>query len=46
MQALGAYGVIGISREKQEFLRHIQPAIKSLIEVASIAEDLNFLAES
>jgi len=37
--------VIGILREKQEFLRHIQPAIKSLIEVASIAEDFNFLAE-
>jgi N-acetylmuramate 1-kinase len=45
MQALGAYGVIGILREKQEFLRHIEPAIKSLIEVASIAEDFNFLAE-
>ena len=45
MQALSAYGVIGILREKQEFLRHIQPAIKSLIEVASIAEDFNFLAE-
>ena len=26
MQALGAYGVIGILREKQEFLRHIQPS--------------------
>lgn len=27
MEALDAYGVIGILREKQEFLRHIQPAI-------------------
>jgi hypothetical protein len=33
MQALGAYGVIGILREKKEFLRHIQPAIKTLIDV-------------
>jgi N-acetylmuramate 1-kinase len=45
MQALGAYGVIGILREKKEFLRHIQPAIKTLIEVASLAEDFNFFAE-
>jgi aminoglycoside/choline kinase family phosphotransferase len=45
MQALGAYGVIGILREKKEFLRHIQPAISTLIEVASRAEDFSFFAE-
>jgi aminoglycoside/choline kinase family phosphotransferase len=45
MQALGAYGVIGILQEKKEFLRHIQPAIKTLIEVASLAEDFSFFAE-
>jgi aminoglycoside/choline kinase family phosphotransferase len=45
MQALGAYGVIGILGEKKEFLRHIQPAIKTLIEVASLAENFNFFAE-
>jgi aminoglycoside/choline kinase family phosphotransferase len=45
MQALGAYGVIGILREKKEFLRHIQPAIKTLIEVASLTEDFSFFAE-
>jgi aminoglycoside/choline kinase family phosphotransferase len=45
MQALGAYGVIGILREKKEFLRHIQPAISTLIEVASLAEDFSFFAE-
>ena len=45
MQALGAYGVIGLLKEKREFLRHIQPAIKTLIEVASVAEDFRFLAE-
>ncbi|HSZ80496.1 MAG TPA: phosphotransferase [Chthoniobacterales bacterium] len=44
MQALGAYGVIGILREKKEFLRHIQPAIKRLIDVASLAENFNFFA--
>jgi N-acetylmuramate 1-kinase len=44
MQALGAYGVIGILREKKEFLRHIQPAIKTLIDVASLAENFNFFA--
>jgi N-acetylmuramate 1-kinase len=45
MQALGAYGVIGVLREKKEFLRHIQPAIKTLIEVASHAENFSFFAE-
>jgi len=45
MQALGAYGVIGVLREKKEFLRHIQPAIKTLIEVASLAENFSFFAE-
>jgi N-acetylmuramate 1-kinase len=44
MQALGAYGVIGILREKKEFLRHIQPAIKTLIDVASLTENFSFLA--
>jgi N-acetylmuramate 1-kinase len=45
MQALGAYGVIGLVKEKREFLRHIQPAIKTLIEVASSAEDFRFFAD-
>ena len=45
MQALGAYGVIGVLGEKKEFLRHIQPAIKTLIEVASMAENFSFFAE-
>jgi N-acetylmuramate 1-kinase len=45
MQALGAYGVIGVLREKNEFLRHIQPAINTLIEVASLAENFSFFAE-
>ena len=33
------------SGEKKEFLRHIQPAIKTLIEVASLAENFSFFAE-
>jgi N-acetylmuramate 1-kinase len=45
MQALGAYGVIGVLREKKEFLRHVLPAIKTLIEVASLSEDFSFFAE-
>jgi aminoglycoside/choline kinase family phosphotransferase len=45
MQALGAYGVIGIVAEKPEFLRHIQPAIKTLIEVASSTENFRFFAD-
>ncbi len=34
MQALGAYGFLGIGKEKTAFLQHIPPAIKSLHEVA------------
>ena len=45
MQALGAYGVIGMLKEKREFLRHIQPAIKTLIEVASVTENFRFFAD-
>ncbi len=45
MQALGAYGYIGLVREKAEYLRYIQPAIKTLIEVASLEENFNFFAE-
>jgi N-acetylmuramate 1-kinase len=45
MQALGAYGVIGLVREKGEYLRYIQPAIKTLIEVASLEENFSFFVE-
>jgi N-acetylmuramate 1-kinase len=45
MQALGAYSVIGILQEKREFLRHIQPAIKTLTEVASVTENFRFFAD-
>jgi aminoglycoside/choline kinase family phosphotransferase len=45
LQALGAYGVIGVLRGKPEFLRHIPPAIKSLRQVASTLPCFNFFAD-
>jgi aminoglycoside/choline kinase family phosphotransferase len=42
LQALGAYGVIGVLRGKPEFLRHISPAIKSLRQVASMLPAFRF----
>jgi len=38
MQALGAYGFLGMKREKPEFLTHIPAACRSLLEVASRIE--------
>jgi N-acetylmuramate 1-kinase len=40
MQALGAYGFLGMKRDKPEFLTHIPAARKSLVEVASRVEGL------
>ena len=34
MQALGAYGFLGVSKEKTSFLQHIPPALERLHEVA------------
>jgi N-acetylmuramate 1-kinase len=45
MQALGAYVVIGLLRKKKEYLSYVRPAIKTLIEVASLEEDFNFFRE-
>jgi aminoglycoside/choline kinase family phosphotransferase len=45
LQALGAYGVIGLQRGKPEFLRHIRPAIRLLRQVASSQSDFKFLAD-
>jgi N-acetylmuramate 1-kinase len=45
LQALGAYGVIGLMRGKPEFLRHISPAIKSLHQVASQLPSFRFLVD-
>jgi len=45
MQALGAYGVIGLVRGKTEYLHYVHPAIKTLIEVAYLEDNFNFFAE-
>jgi len=45
LQALGAYGVIGVRRQKPEFLRHIGPAIDNLREVASLLSGFSFFQD-
>ncbi|MFZ4440998.1 MAG: aminoglycoside phosphotransferase family protein, partial [Syntrophales bacterium] len=35
MQALGAYGFLGLKREKPHFLKHIRPALGNLISVTA-----------
>lgn len=45
MQALGAYGFLGLRREKPEFLRHIPAARASLREVAGRVDGLSGVAE-
>jgi aminoglycoside/choline kinase family phosphotransferase len=45
LQALGAYGVIGVLRGKPEFLRHISPAINSLRQVASVLPGFKFFTD-
>jgi aminoglycoside/choline kinase family phosphotransferase len=45
LQALGAYGVIGILRGKPEFLHHISSAIKSLRQVASMIPSFKFFTD-
>jgi aminoglycoside/choline kinase family phosphotransferase/choline kinase len=40
MQALGAYGFLGLKREKPHFLNHILPAIENLISVTAEAGSL------
>lgn len=40
MQALGAYGFIGLKRGKKEFLGHIRPALTNLIDATTRSESL------
>lgn len=40
MQALGAYGFLGLKREKPHFLTHIRPALENLIPVTAEAGSL------
>ncbi len=44
MQALGAYGYLGIVKQKTSFLTHIQPAIANLYEVAVRRQTLPIIA--
>ena len=39
MQALGAYGNLGLNRGKPKFLLHIPPALEALAEVATALGD-------
>ena len=43
MQALGAYGFLGLKREKPHFLNHIRPALENLISVTAEAGSLPHL---
>lgn len=43
MQALGAYGFLGLVKERMQFLDHIQPALASLREVVSRISGLHSL---
>jgi aminoglycoside/choline kinase family phosphotransferase len=45
MQALGAYGYLGLVGLKPDFLRHIRPAIASLAIVARKLDGLSFFAD-
>jgi aminoglycoside/choline kinase family phosphotransferase len=45
MQALGAYGFLGLKKNKTEFLRHIENGVKNLILVTSRLTTLSTLHE-
>ena len=45
MQALGAYGFLGLVRERRHFLTHIPPALASLQEVVSRISGLDHFAK-
>jgi N-acetylmuramate 1-kinase len=45
MQALGAYGFLGLKKNKPDFLRHIDNGIKNLLTAATSAKTLPLLRE-
>lgn len=45
MQALGAYGFLGLKQNRNEFLAHVAPARRSLAEVLGRIEGVSPLAE-
>ena len=40
MQALGAYGFLGLAKGKDQFLAHVPPALASLREVTADVPEL------
>ena len=46
MQALGAYGFLGLVKEYKDFLQHIPTAVQSLREVVSKIDGLELFEES
>jgi N-acetylmuramate 1-kinase len=46
MQALGAYGFLGLVKERPHFLQHIAPALASLKQVVARIEGLEKLGET
>jgi hypothetical protein len=45
MQALGAYGFLGLKKNKPDFLRHVDCGIRNLITAASQTDTLPVLLE-
>lgn len=45
MQALGAYGFLGLKKKKTDFLKHIDNGIKNLSQAASLAKTLPVLSD-
>jgi hypothetical protein len=45
MQALGAYGFLGLKKNKPDFLKHLHGGIRNLFIAASLSQDLPCLRE-
>ncbi|MEN6373195.1 MAG: phosphotransferase [Smithella sp.] len=45
MQALGAYGFLGLKKNKPDFLKHIDNGIRNLLQVATVAKTLPVLKD-
>jgi hypothetical protein len=43
MQALGAYGFLGLKRDRQEFLTHVANGLTNLIDASTRAKSLPLL---
>lgn len=45
MQALGAYGFLGLKKKKTDFLKHIDNGIRNLLQAATLAKTLPVLRD-